>query len=79
MIYQNLGQWFQERGKVLSEKKLRYIGWDHNTRFFSPESFDEDKGVLKGVLDCGEAISFPMESSFWVEYKEGMESEARPI
>jgi hypothetical protein len=84
MNYQSLGQLWNEfikHGNQIAEEalKLRYVGWDHKTRFFSPQTLDEDKGQVSGVLDCGELISFPVESAFWVKYNDGMENEAKAV
>ncbi len=65
-----------ERG---SEFKVRYIGWDHKTRYLKLVKFDDKTDSVIGKLDNGEEISYPAEGRFWVEYDEGMENEARAI
>lgn len=79
MLGQSLSQWWQsftQQGKVL---KLRYVGWDHRTRFFTPKNLSQGEDHVEGVLDNGEVISFPVNSDFWVQYDEGMEEGAKAV
>ncbi len=79
MLGQTLSQWwhsFSESGVI---HKLRYVGWDHRTRFFTPKAIDEDKAHIEGTLDSGELIRFPVDSNFWVQYDEGMEDGAKAV
>ena len=33
--------------------KLRYVDWDHNTKYFLITDFDYPSGVFFGRLNCG--------------------------
>lgn len=59
--------------------KLRYVGWDHKVKYFTPLKFNKADERVEGHLDCGEVISFPVESQFWVNYEEGMEDSAKAV
>lgn len=78
---QSLKWWwnlFKEQGENL---RLRYMDWDHKIRFFQPTSLEleRDGQYVEGTLDNGEVIRFPVESSFWVQYHEGMEEQAKAV
>ena len=76
----SLKEWWSDK---LSDKKqdlkLRYLGWDHNTRFLTLLKFDDKSDSIIGRLDSGEKVTYPASSSFWVAYDDGMENEARAV
>jgi hypothetical protein len=74
-----LKQWWHQKEEANSEMKLRYLGWDHKTRFFKLLKFDDKTNSIEGELDCGKKVSFAANSEFWVAYDDGMENEARAI
>lgn len=71
-------QLFKEKGE---EIRLRYMDWDHKIRFFTPTAIalENDGQYVEGTLDNGEVIRFPVESSFWVQYQDGMEEQAKAV
>lgn len=79
MLGQSLGQWWQSFSEHKEELKLRYVGWDHRIRFFTPKSISKAQDHVEGTLDNGEVISFPVDSNFWVQYDEGMENSAKAV
>ncbi len=79
MKVQTLETWWQlflEKGE---EIRLRYLDWDHKTRFFTPKKMNEAGTHVEGELDNGEVINFPVTSQFWQEYHEGMEDGAKAV
>lgn len=78
----SLKEWWSQRDEASQkneEFKVRYIGWDHKTRFLKLLKFDDKTDRVIGQLDCGKEVSYPAQSRFWVQYDEGMENEARAI
>lgn len=71
--------WSQKKDNQKGEVKVRYIGWDHKTRFLKLLKFDDQTDSVIGQLDCGKEVRYPADSRFWVEYDEGMEHEARAV
>ena len=53
--------------------KVRYLDWDHHTKYFEIEGPSKDQKSLVGKLDNGEDFTFPMISQFWVIYEDEME------
>ncbi len=75
----SLKEWWSTKTEDGADFRVRYIGWDHKTRFLKLLKFDDKTGCVIGQLDCGKEVSYPADSRFWVEYDEGMEHEARAI
>jgi len=71
--------WSHQSNNQNTEIKVRYIGWDHKTRFLKLLKFDDQADCIIGELDCGKKVRYPSNSRFWVEYDEGMDHEARAI
>ncbi|MBC98319.1 MAG: hypothetical protein CME63_11250 [Halobacteriovoraceae bacterium] len=69
----------QMQGQESEDFKVRYLGWDHKTRFLKLVKFDSETDSVIGELDNGEEVSYPSKSDFWVVYDDGMEEEARAI
>ncbi len=75
----SLKEWWAKRDESKSEVKVRYIGWDHNTRFLKLLKFDDQANLIEGELDCGKKMNFSASGKNWVAYDDGMENEARAI
>ena len=74
----SLKKWWTTKNEK-SDVKVRYIGWDHNTRFLKLLKFDDESGLVEGELDCGKKMQFSASGDYWVAYDEGMENEARAV
>lgn len=55
--------------------KVRYINWDHRTKYFEIHDYSEDLKKFVGKLDCGEEISFSPVSDHWVLYEDNIEND----
>lgn len=55
--------------------KVRYINWDHRTKYFEIHDYSQDKKRLIGKLDNGEDISFSPASDHWILYEERIEDD----
>jgi len=74
MDAKSLKEWLGGHMAEEGELRLRYIGWDHRQKYFSPQKLDKEGVEVLGKLDNGEKVSFPFDSDFWVHYEEGMEN-----
>ncbi len=63
--------WIESQHK--KDLKVRYVNWDHRTKYFEIHNYSPDKKLIVGKLDNGEEISFPLISQHWVLYEEEME------
>lgn len=79
MDAKSLKEWWSLFMDESVKPKLRYVGWDHKVKYFTPISLDEKRKEIQGKLDCGEQISYSQDSSFWVNYEEGMEDSAKAV
>lgn len=75
----SLIEWWNHFTDENIKPRLRYIGWDHKVKYFTPISLDQKRQELRGQLDNGEKISYPADSSFWVNYEEGMEDTPKAV
>jgi hypothetical protein len=75
----SLREWWSQFMDESVKPKLRYIGWDHKVKYFTPISLDKKRNEVKGSLDSGEKMSYSLDSSFWVNYEEGMEDSPKAI
>lgn len=79
MDAKSLREWWSQFMDESVKPKLRYIGWDHQVKYFTPASLDQKRNEIKGSLDSGEQISYSLDSSFWVNYEEGMEDSPKAV
>lgn len=74
----NLKELWQTQGAKFG-LKVRFRDWDHRTKYFVIEEFDEQMQVFSGKLSTGEKINYDASSYPWKMYYEGDLQAARAV